>query len=51
MLAALGLGFFAAAQRSHDHRVGWLLSSAATTGLAIVFFYSSSALAGSTKPE
>jgi hypothetical protein len=50
VLAALGLGFFAAAQRSHDHRVGWLLSSAATTGLAIVFFYSSSALAGSTTP-
>jgi hypothetical protein len=35
LLALLGLGFFAEASRSHDHRSGWLLSGAAALGLAI----------------
>jgi hypothetical protein len=40
VLALLALGFFVAARRSHDHRVGWLLSSSVATGLAIAAFYS-----------
>jgi hypothetical protein len=38
VLAALALAFFIAAQRSHDHRVGWLLSGSAALGLAITAF-------------
>jgi hypothetical protein len=39
LLAALALGCFAAAQHSRQHRNGWLLSSAAATGLAIASCY------------
>jgi xanthosine utilization system XapX-like protein len=40
VLALLAVGFFVAAQRSHDHRVGWLLSSSVAAGLAVAAFYS-----------
>jgi ABC-type transport system involved in cytochrome bd biosynthesis fused ATPase/permease subunit len=39
LLTALALGFFAAARHSRDHRSGWLLSSAAATGLAVAPLY------------
>jgi hypothetical protein len=39
VLAPVALGLFVAAQRSHDHRLGWLLSGAVAAGLAITAFY------------
>jgi hypothetical protein len=39
VLALLALGFVVAAQRSPDHRPGWLLSGAVAVGLAITAFY------------
>ncbi len=45
VLAVLALGFSAVAQRSHDHRCGWLLSSAAAVGLAIASLYDFTAAA------
>lgn len=38
-LAQRALTAFAAAQRSHDHRCGWLLSAAIAAGLTIASFY------------
>jgi hypothetical protein len=39
VLVALALGFLVAARRSHDHRVGWLLSGSLAAGLALAAFY------------
>ncbi len=39
LMALLALAFFAAAQRSHDKRMGWLLSASVATGLTIAYFY------------
>jgi hypothetical protein len=39
-LTLLAVGFFVAARRSQDHRLGWLLSGAAAGGLAITAFSS-----------
>jgi hypothetical protein len=39
LLALLALGFFAAAQRSYDQHVGWLLSGSIAAGLAASAFY------------
>jgi hypothetical protein len=38
VLALLAVGFFVAAARSHDHRLGWLLSGSVAAGLAITAF-------------
>jgi hypothetical protein len=38
VLALLGVGFFVAARRSQDHRLGWLLSFSVAAGLAITAF-------------
>ena len=39
VLALLARSCFVAAQRSHDHRAGWLLSGSVAAGLAIAAFY------------
>jgi len=39
VLVLLALGFFVAAQRAEDRRVGWLLSGSVAAGLAIAAFY------------
>jgi hypothetical protein len=39
LLAVLAVGFFAAAQRSQNHRGGWLLSGSAAVGLTIASLY------------
>jgi uncharacterized membrane protein HdeD (DUF308 family) len=38
VLALLAAGFFVAAQRFHDHGVGWLLAGSVAVGLAITAF-------------
>jgi hypothetical protein len=39
VLTVLALSFFVAAQRTHDHRAGWLLSGSVIAGLAIAAVY------------
>jgi peptidoglycan/LPS O-acetylase OafA/YrhL len=38
VLALLALGFFVAARRSNDHRLGWMLSGSVAAGLAVTAF-------------
>lgn len=39
LLALVALGCFVTAQRSYDHRFGWLLSASVAAGLAIAHLY------------